>query len=262
MKHLITKTALLIMMINIAAKAQDIIVKTDNGRIITHVVKITDSIVKCKSFEKNTDTTFVITTKNIKMIMYEIGNIQYFETDKKGVVGDGYVLETTKSKPQTISSEAKTESNIRHYGGSLEVGSGFTAAALLNNTLFSNNVAASAYQVNVRGMLSVDNKNNFLIGLNANYSNVCLLTGDSRKSVHGILQGVIYKEGKSEMYLNGMGGLAFFNGSALGFGNKDEVLPSAHVGLGYKYFAGNNTGFFIETGLGGPYLINTGIFFY
>ena len=108
-------------------------------------------------------------------------------------------------------------------------------------------------------MLSVDSKNIFFIGFNANYSNVCLLTGDSRKSIHGILHAVIYKEGKNEMYMNAMGGLAFFDNTNIYF---NEVLPSVHAGIGYKYFAGNNYGLFIETGLGGPYLINTGIFFY
>jgi hypothetical protein len=258
MKHLITKTALLILMVNIAAKAQDIIVKKDNGRIITHVVKINDSIVNCKGIEKNVDTTFAVKTKNIKMIIYEIGNIQNFETEMKANVVEGYALETNKSK--NVPTETKTESSIRHYNGSLEVGSGFTAAALFNSSLFNNGDVEPAYQVNVRGMLSVDSKNTFLIGLNANYSNVCLLTGDSRTSVHGILQGVIYKEGKSEMYLNAMGGLAFFDNTKSNF--SDNILPSAHLGIGYKYFTGNNYGFFIETGLGGPYLINTGIFFY
>jgi len=258
MKHLITKAALLILMVNIAAKAQDIIVRKDNGRILTHVVKINDSIVNCKGIEKNTDTTFAIKTKNIKMIIYEIGNIQNFDVEKKINVVEGYALET--SKPKAVSNEKKSENSIRHYAGSLEVGSGFTASALFNNSLYENKNFASAYQVNIRGMLSVDSKNNFLIGFNANYSNVCLLTGDSRKSIHGVLQAVIYKEGKSEMYLNALGGLAFFEKNISNF--SDNILPSAHVGIGYKYFTGNNYGFFIETGLGGPYLINTGIFFY
>jgi hypothetical protein len=257
MKYLITKAAILVLMANIAAKAQDIIVKKDNGRILTHVLKINDSTVNCKGIEKNVDTTFIVKTKNIKMIIYEIGNIQNFDIEKKANVVEGYALET--SKPKTITNEKKSENSIWHYAGSLEVGSGFTASALFNNALYDNKNFASAYQVNIRGMLSVDSKNNFFIGFNANYSNVCLLTGNSRKSIHGILQAVIYKEGKKEIYMNAMGGLAFFDNTDIYF---NEVLPSVHAGIGYKYFAGNNYGLFIETGLGGPYLINTGIFFY
>ncbi len=257
MKHLITKTALLILMVNIAAKAQDIIVKKDNGRIITHVVKINDSIVNCKGIEKNVDTTFAVKTKNIKMIIYEIGNIQNFETEMKANVVEGYALETNKSK--NVPNETKTESSIRHYTGSLEVGSGFTAAALFRNSFYGNG-DISAYQVNVRGLLSLAQNNNFLIGANANYSNACFLTGESRSSIHLILQGVVFRESKSVIYFNIMGGLASFDSD--GVSNSNYIMPSVHLGMGYKNFFSDNCGFFIETGFGGPYLINTGIFFY
>jgi hypothetical protein len=44
--------------------------------------------------------------------------------------------------------------------------------------------------------------------------------------------------------------------------NKYSYLFSMHAGLTYKHFINDRIGFFVESGLGGPYFVNTGVFFY
>jgi hypothetical protein len=83
--------------------------------------------------------------------------------------------------------------------------------------------------------------------------------------VHGVGQIYFLKRKDYMIYLNGMAGIAFFNynysqNSGI-LGDTHIFLPSIHAGIGFKSYWAESSGYFIETGIGGPYLINAGVFF-
>ena len=252
-------TISLLSMFRVSIMAQDIIVKTNNSRIFTHVVKINDSIVSCKGFEQKLDTTFTLRTKDLKMIIYEIGNIQNFNEKKNEVQAQDYSRPVQSSFEKI---EKSSENNFTDlYQKSFEIGAGFTGG------IFSNNNADAPYQFNLRAITKPNKKSDILLGINLNYTNKALLSQTRRYSGQGILQFNFHKDNDDLFYLNLMGGIGYFDGNQ-NFNNingifSDIYLPMAHIGLGGKhFFANGKSGIFYEAGLGGPYLFNIGLFFY
>jgi hypothetical protein len=255
--------------------AQDIIVKTNKSRIFTHVVNFTDNIIKCKGIDNYNDSIFLISTNEIEMILYEIGNIQYFNNNKsvgltKQTTNDslnnkdlgkiGYEYAKNKNESQK-KSEKKVEENLLKEKLTIEIGSGITFG-LFNKTYSS---VYTPYQVNARVLNPVSEKSKNVIGVNLNYSNLATVAVARRLSLHGIVQNTLYQTKYSKVYFNLMLGIAKFS-SYNTFGNNyfgNGTMLSGHMGLGYKYyFDYSKVGYFIEGGIGGPYFLNIGILFY
>lgn len=245
--------------INLHLKAQDIVVKTNNSRVFTHVLRVTDSIVSCKGFDKKSDTLFTLKNSDLKMIIFEIGNIQYFNEKKSNELSQDYSrpIDYNSEKNNIISADNLTE----NYMNSLEIGGGFTAS------IFSNYPTESPFQINLRAITKPNKKSSTLLGVNLNYSNKSLLSQSHRYSAMALLQFNFNKDNDDFFYLNLMGGIGYFDGNAnsRSFNGiiSDMYLPMAHIGLGGKhFFANKSSGVFYEAGLGGPYLLNVGVFFY
>ena len=233
--------------------AQDIIVTQNNSRITTRVIRVTDSIISCRSLGNKLDTTFFLRTSDLKMIIYEIGNIQYF--DKK--VNDKNSINVL---PDYIK-QKKKENLTDIYKYSLDIGTGITAG-FLNGGISDNYFP---FQINLRSTFKTSPYSSVQLGANFNYTNLALVSVARRYSVHGIVQAILFKTEQTFIYCNALGGFAYFEPytSQYNYVETNKWTPSVHLGLGVKHYIKNETyGWFIESGLGGPYLINTGIFFY
>lgn len=251
--------------------AQDIIVKPDKSRINTHVLIANDAIVNCRGLENNGDTIFSLQAYEIEFILFEKGNIKqhagnvslktnldkkdqepYVEAATKNTIKSG--LQDTPKQPQAVN---------RKLIHAFDIGAGITAARLLNRVY--SNYDILPFQINLRYTRNLKNPSAIGLGINLNYSNIATIIVAPRYSMHGVGQIYFLKRKDYMIYLNGMAGIAFFNynhsqNSGI-LGDTQVFLPSAHAGIGFKSYWSDNSGYFIETGIGGPYLINAGVFF-
>ncbi|MFN5628406.1 MAG: hypothetical protein ACK48W_03885 [Bacteroidota bacterium] len=246
--------------------AQDIIVKTNKNRINTRVLIANDSLVKCKGFLTNLDTVFSVNVSEIAFILFEKGNIKYYnnesnnsEESKKKEETNSEFYSENNNKPKVIPKENDRIASNEKFFHSLEIGSGITAGKLFN--LGNKNNNAIPFQINLRYILSFKKPSLLGIGINANYSNLATIINAKRYSVHGVGQIYLIKNKEYVLYLNGMAGLAYFDEYPNTFQGAPSVLPSIHCGIGFKSSWADGSGYFIETGIGGPYLINAGVFF-
>lgn len=247
--------------------AQDIIVKTNKNRINTRVLIANDSLVKCKGFLTNMDTVFSVSASEIAFILFEKGNIKYYnnesintEVSKKNEETNSEFFRENNVKPKGKINERDQLNSNEKFFHNYEIGSGITAGRLFN----PNNDNILPFQINLRYVLSFKNPSSLGLGLNANYSNLASVVYGKRYSVHGVGQIYIIKNKEYVVYLNGMAGLAYFETyrNFSQYGPQDRtVLPSIHCGIGFKSYWSGTSGYFIETGIGGPYLINAGVFF-
>jgi hypothetical protein len=262
MKKILVTTALGLFLSFIYVNAQDIIVKNDNARVLTHVVKINESSIQCKGLDKSADTTFSFKPNDLKMIIYEIGNIQYFNENKKVSVNDDY--SNASNATNNITEREKKKEIGTSYNGSIELGGGFTGGVFQSPSRRS---SYNPFEINARGLYRISKEGKLLIGINLNYSNLVLLSYSKRTSGQLVLQVIMYESKSDIIYFNALAGLGFFEDysprNIFGTVTNNRILPMAHVGFGIKHFFNNSrSGLFIESGFGGPYLLNTGFFFY
>ena len=148
----------------------------------------------------------------------------------------------------------KENNQEKKHKGTIEFGGGLTAHFIKTKW--------NSYQFNMRGLLNVSNENNTLIGINVNYSNQSLISGNQRIAAHFVCQLTMINDGKDMLYFTAMAGAGFYPKKAELFEDAEyDYLFSMHSGLTYKHFIKNSKGFFVETGIGGPYFLNTGLFF-
>jgi hypothetical protein len=271
------KVVILITMIYLSffaykVSAQDIIIKSNKNRVITKVLIANDSLVKCKGYQSNNDTIFSINAKEIDLILFEKGNIKQYNNTSDLATNlvkkeqDSYVDTSIQNDVKSdISNPYKQpQPNNKKLNHTFDIGAGITAARLLNRVYANYDILP--FQINLRYILTFKNPSAIGLGLNLNYTNLATIAVAKRYSVHGVGQIYLVKKQSFIIYLNGMAGFAVFDNynvsnSGTFVGNNEVVLPSIHAGFGFKSFWSGSSGYFIETGIGGPYLINAGIFF-
>lgn len=279
-KLLISSLLIALVMASLNLKAQDIIVKTNKSRINTKVLNFTDSLVKCNSFQNNKDSIFALEASEIDLILFEKGSIKYFnnmllnenqsnkkEKEESNNKGEELLSDSLKNGNKKEESFVNVGVGRTKNYHTFEIGSGITAARALNG--FYTNPNISPFQVNFRYLLRFSNPSELALGINANYSNIAFISVAKRYSLHGLMQIYLHNSDKFKLYLNGMAGIALFDyypsiyygDSSFYVGTANGILPSIHLGLGIKSFWAENSGYFIETGMGGPYLLNAGVFF-
>jgi len=237
--------------------SQDIAVKKDNTRFNTHVVKITTDSVRFKGYNANKDSVFASSKSNLKMIIFEIGTIENFETKTP----------STKPIPKEVDYASgrnkQPEPIIRNtvkYATCLDIGGGVTGAILGGG--FANHPNLIPAQINLCSVFAGGEKRIAYFGFNLNYSFATIFSSGPRLSAMAATQIILAKNENGLIYFSLMAGLAYYPPVYGRYFNID-YLPVAHLGLGGKYyFTGSNAGMFFEGGIGGPNMLCAGVFFY
>lgn len=241
-------------------KSQDIIVSKDGNRIYTKVIKIGKDTITCKDVNRIDTAEIIFLTKDINKILLEIGIVYDFEKAEE-LNPPAFHLAVEKKTLNKTSISVKTH----------DLGIG-TTGAILNS---SN--SDIPFQLNYRLLVDSKSNPNRHTGFNVNYSSQILSIPDCKRvALHYIYQEDVYKNKNMKVYANVLVGLGYYqykekytyydyvDGKQVPVERENSgvyMLPSMHLGFGAKFKIDENKGFFLEGGIGGTYLLNTGLYF-